>query len=141
MPAPTGDQGTVQYYSGAWRDFGTTANGVAVKELLPLSYSFRMTHEYISLDKTQNIGTNSIIPFNTVLAGINVLDAQNALVENASVSYYSGAWRQIGTTVNGIITKELLLPVSLTFRASLGTKLADKTVNLSTNNNIEIKLP
>jgi hypothetical protein len=134
------DQGTVQYYAGAWREFGKTANGVASKELLPLSYSFRMTHEYVTLDKTQNVGTSNIVLFNTVLATINVLDAQNQPVSGATVSYYSGAWRQIGTTVNGVITKELL-PVSLTFRGALGTKQADKTQNVGTNNNVEIKLP
>jgi len=51
-------------------------------------------------------------------------------------SYYSGAWRQIGNTVNGVITKELL-PVNLSFRVKYGTQQIDKQQNLLTNNMVE----
>ncbi|MGA3288551.1 MAG: hypothetical protein ABSD46_14145 [Bacteroidota bacterium] len=130
------DQGTVQYYSGAWRDLGTTTNGVAKKELLPNNYSFRMTYEYVSIDKAQDISTNNTVSFSTVLCTIRVKNAQNQLVNNALASYYSGAWRQIGNTVNGVITKELL-PVNLSFRVKYGTQQQDKQQNLSTNNVVE----
>jgi len=134
------DQGTVQYYSGAWRDFGTTANGVAVKELLPNNYSFRMTYEYVSNDKAQDIGVNPVVSFTTVLCTIRVKDSQSNPVNDALISYYSGAWRQIGNTVNGEVTKELL-PANLTFRAKLGTTQQDKTQNLAINNLVEFSLP
>ena len=134
------DQGSVQYYSGAWRILGNTINGSVVKELLPNNYSFRMTHEFISLDKTQNVNTNFNVVFNTVLARLNVADNLNQPVNNALISYYSGVWRQIGATVNGLVTKELL-PVNLTFRAAIGTKQIEKTQNISMNNNVELKLP
>ncbi len=134
------DQGTVQYYSGAWRSFGTTSGGTANKELLPNNYSFRMTHEYISMDKSQDISTNNTVSFSTVLCTVRVRNAQNQPVDNAQASYYSGAWRQIGNTVNGEVTKELL-PVNLTFRVKLGTVQQDKAQNLSTNNVVEFSLP
>jgi len=134
------DQGTVQYYSGAWRSFGTTSGGAANKELLPNNYSFRMTHEYISLDKSQDISTNNTVSFSTVLCTVRVKNSQNQPVDNAQASYYSGAWRQIGNTVNGEVTKELL-PVNLTFRVKLGTVQQDKAQNLSTNNVVEFSLP
>ena len=70
MPAPSGDQGTVQYYADAWRTFGTTTNGVAYKELLPINYSFRMTYEYIPNDKQQDISVNSTVTFTTVLCTV-----------------------------------------------------------------------
>ncbi|MGD0339303.1 MAG: VCBS repeat-containing protein [Bacteroidota bacterium] len=130
------DQGTVQYYSGAWRSFGTTSGGSANKELLPNNYSFRMTHEYISMDKSQDISTNNTVSFSTVLCTVRVKNSQNQPVDNAQASYYSGAWRQIGNTVNGEVTKELL-PVNLTFRVKLGTVQQDKAQNLSTNNVVE----
>jgi hypothetical protein len=131
------DAGTVQYYSGAWREFGATTNGVASKELLPNNYSFRMTHEYISKDISQNIGTNNIVNFSTVLCTIRVKDAQNNPVNNAMASYYSGAWRQIGLTVNGEITKELL-PANLSFRVNYNSVQKDKAQNILTNNIVEV---
>jgi hypothetical protein len=134
------DTGTVQYYSGAWRTFGTTTNGIANKELLPNSYSFRMIYAYASLDKTQDLSTNSTVGFATVLCTINAKDAQGNPVNNAQASYYSGAWRIIGMTVNGQITKELL-PVSLSFRVSYNGKTQDKTQNLSTDNIVDFVMP
>ncbi len=133
------DQGTVQYYSGAWRSFGTTTNGIASLELLPNNYSFRMTHEYISNDKAQDVGVNGTLSFTTVLCRVNVKDAQNQPVDNARISYYSGAWRTIGNTVNGTIAKELL-PANLQFRMNLGTAQQDKTQNILTNNIVEFGL-
>jgi hypothetical protein len=134
------DAGTVQYYAGAWRDFGATSNGVATKELLPANYSFRMTYAFASKDMQQNIGTNGTVAFSTVLCTVRVSDSQRQLVSGAAVSYYSGAWRVIGNTVNGEITKELL-PANLSFRASYGGKSQDKAQNLTTNAVVEIVLP
>jgi hypothetical protein len=130
------DQGTVQYYSGAWRTLGTTTNGIATKDLLPNTYSFRMTYEYVSVDKAQDISTNNTVNFSTVLCTIRVKNSQSQPVNSALASYYSGAWRQIGNTVNGEVTKELL-PVNLSFRVKYGTQQQDKKQNLSTNNVVE----
>ena len=134
------DQGTVKYYAGAWRDFGTTVNGAAAKELLPNNYSFRMTYEYISNDKQQNIGSNGIIDFSTVLCRVKINDSQNQPVNNADVKYYAGAWRDFGTTVNGEAVKELL-PTNISFRASAGGVTQDKQQDIGTNSLVEINLP
>jgi adhesin HecA-like repeat protein len=136
IPAPSGDQGTVQYYAGAWRSFGTTTNGSATKELLPNSYSFRMTYEFVSNDKTQDIGTNSTVSYSTVLCTVKVTNMLGQPVDGAQISYYSGAWRAIGPTVNGQITKELL-PANLSFRMSYGGKSQDKQQNLLTSSVVE----
>lgn len=99
-----------------------------------------MMHEYVSVDKTQDLSANTTVSFQTVLCTIRVKDNQNQPVNNAIVSYYSGAWRQIGNTVNGEITKELL-PKSLSFRAKLGTVQKDVTQDLSVNNVVEMNIP
>ncbi len=134
------DTGTVQYYAGAWRAFGTTTGGLGVKQLLPNNYSFRMTYAFVSNDKAQDISTNSTVAFSTVLCTINVTNSQSQPVNNVQASYYSGAWWQIGPTVNGQVTKELL-PANLTFRVTYGTSHQDKTQNLATNNVVGFSIP
>ncbi|OQA63937.1 MAG: hypothetical protein BWY38_03091 [Ignavibacteria bacterium ADurb.Bin266] len=134
------DEGTVQYYAGAWRSFGTTVNGVAYKELLPVNYSFRMTYEYVSNDKQQNLSENPVVDFNTVLCTIKVTNANNQPLEGANTKYYSLAWRDIGlTNSNGEITKELL-PKNLSFRATYNNVSRDKQQDISVNNLVEIML-
>jgi hypothetical protein len=134
------DVGTVQYYAGAWRNFGTTVNGVAYKELLPKNYSFRMTYAYVSNDKQQDLSTNSTVTFSTVLCTVKVTNANNQALEGANIKYYSGAWRDIGlTNVNGETTKELL-PKNLSFRAIYGSVSQDKQQDIGVNSLVEIQL-
>jgi len=133
------DTGTVQYYSGAWRTLGTTKNGAVSLELLPNSYQFSMTYAYVSNNKTQDVGSKNTVTFSTVLATVNVINTQNNPVNNAVVTYYSGAWRQFGNTINGNATKELL-PASLQFRAQSGSVSQNKTQDLSTNPLVVITL-
>jgi len=134
------DEGTVQYYAGAWRSFGTTINGVAYKELLPVNYSFRMTYEYVLNDKQQNLSENPVVDFSTVLCTIKVTNANNQPLEGANTKYYSIAWRDIGlTNSSGEITKELL-PKNLSFRATYNNVSQDKQQDISVNNLVEIML-
>jgi hypothetical protein len=139
MPAPMGDEGTVKYYAGVWREFGATSGGIVTKELLPKQYSLRMTYAYASIDKQQDIGNNPVVSFATVLATVNVTGQQNQPLNGAQVSYYSGAWRTIGETVNGSIARELL-PRTYTFRAAYQGTSADLQQDISQNSTVNIQL-
>ena len=134
------DEGNVQYYAGAWRSFGTTVNGVAYKELLPVNYSFRMTYEYVSIDKQQNLSENPVVDFNTVLCTIKVTNANNQPLEGANTKYYSIAWRDIGLTNSSVEITIELLPKNLSFRATYNNVSRDKQQDISVNNLVEIML-
>ncbi len=133
------DQGTVQYYFSSWKSLGATTNGVAAIELLPGSYTFRMSYETVTNDKVQDISTNSTVDFTTVLCTVRVRNSQSQPVDGALISYYFSSWRQIGTTTNGEVTKELL-PANMTFRMNLGTTQQDKVQNIGTNALVEFSV-
>ncbi|MBL1212894.1 MAG: hypothetical protein HND52_06015 [Ignavibacteriae bacterium] len=130
------EEGIVQYYAGSWRTFGTTTSGTVSNELLPKSYSFRMTHEGVNNDKQQDIGVEDTVSFSTVFCVVQVKDSQNQPVDGAEVKYYSGSWRDIGLTANGEVNKELL-PKNLTFRVIHNGVVQNKQQDIGTNNIVE----
>ncbi|MGD0589894.1 MAG: HEAT repeat domain-containing protein [Bacteroidota bacterium] len=140
MPAPLGDTGIVQFNSGGWQNFGPTSNGVVTKELLPVKYTFRLTYCGSSVSIAQNVDSSATVVFSTVLCTVSVTNTAGSFLNNATVSYNAGGWKLIGTTVNGIVTIELL-PVKIQFRAAYGSKQQSVTQDVSTNPFIAITLP
>ena len=125
------DEDTVKYYAGGWRDFNVTSGGIAVKELLPNSYKFRMSYAYASEDKTQDVVSNPTVSFQTVQVTVNVEDAQEQPVDGAAIKYYSGGWRDFGITANGMVQKELLA-MTYKFRMSYQGSTQNKEQDVST---------
>jgi hypothetical protein len=78
--------GVVTYYASGWKSFGTTdVNGNVSMELLPGSYSFRMSLGGQSNQQSNiNITTVNPLIFNTT----NV-----ALDFNGSITYYASGWK------------------------------------------------
>ncbi|MDM7924742.1 MAG: hypothetical protein QUS35_01885 [bacterium] len=109
------DTGKVQYYSGGWWDMGPTSGGVAVKELLPYNYKFRMTYAKASNEKYQDVGVNPEVVFQTVNARVNLKDSQGNSMDTGEVKYYSNGWWDLGSTSGGAVSKELL-PYNYKFR-------------------------
>ena len=129
------DAGTVQYYSGGWRDIGSTSGGQVTKELLPGSYTFSMNYSFARQEKAQNVATNSTVVFQTTRVTVELRDSANSLMDTGTVQYYSGGWRDIGSTSGGQVTKELL-PGSYTFSMTYGFARQEKSQNITTNSTV-----
>jgi hypothetical protein len=126
------DTGIVQYNSGGWRDFGTTKNGITSKELLPAKYTFRITYGYANNQKTQNTDSNAVVTFQTVKAVVQLQNSQGVLIDSGVIQYNAGGWKEYGTTVNGVASKELL-PNNYTFKMTYAYASKNIQQNIGTN--------
>ena len=127
-------EGSVRYYASGWRTFGDTSGGVAILELLPKSYSFRMTYGSASLEKAQDISDGSPVVFQTVAVRVEVyeIDGEAVPADGVAVRYYASGWRTLGTTTARAAVKELL-PKGYTFRASYQNHSDEKAQNVASD--------
>ncbi len=114
----SGGTGVVRYYTGAWHELGTTVDGQVNKELLPANILFGITHQFVYNEKWQNTSGDANVLFQTKNVVVELRDHTGALIPDsggtATVRYYTGAWHEFGTTVDGQVNKELL-PANILF--------------------------
>jgi 3D (Asp-Asp-Asp) domain-containing protein len=109
------DTGTVRYHSGGWHNMGSTSGGQVSKELLPGSYTFRMTYAAAHQEKSQDIAVDSTVVFQTTKVTVQLKDSTGALMDTGTARYRSRGWHSMGNTSGGQASVELL-PGRYTFR-------------------------
>jgi len=131
MSAPL-DTGKVDYYAGSWNPFGATSIGQVVKELLPYNYKFRMTYAFASNEKYQDVTTNPTVVFQTKNVLVQLRDSQNQILDQGTVQYYGGVWKDFGVTNNGDVRRELL-PYNYKFRMTYAFASNEKYQDVTAN--------
>jgi hypothetical protein len=119
-----------QYYAGGWNTLGGGTTTTSM-ELLPVSYSFRVSYGGASQEKSQNVGTNPDVVFQTALVTMKLLDSNNTTALSAGAQYYAGGWNSFGGG-NTTTTMELL-PVSYSFRVSYAGASKEKSQNVGSD--------
>jgi hypothetical protein len=126
------DTGIVQFNAAGWKNFGTTANGVVTKELLPTKYTFRMTYNGATVSKSQSIDSNLTVVFHTIPAIVQLQTSTGIPLDTGIVQYNASGWKSFGTTTNGIATKELL-PTNYNFRMTYDGATVSQAQSIDSN--------
>jgi hypothetical protein len=124
--------GTAQYYAGGWKTFGVSTTTVAM-ELLPLTYTFKISYAGASLQKSQNVGTNPTVVFQTTLVTMKLLSSTGQEL-GGGAQYYAGGWKTFG---GGTTTTTMeLLPLTYSFKVTYAGSSQQKSQNVASNPNV-----
>ena len=70
--------------------------------------------------------------FQTARVSVQLQDSTGTLIDTGAVQYYAGAWRDVGSTSNGQVIKELL-PGTYTFSMTYAYGRQEKSQNITAN--------
>ncbi|TYP79306.1 DUF4962 domain-containing protein [Paenibacillus methanolicus] len=121
----------VSYYAAGWKSFGTTdASGAANKPLTDGSYTFAITYEGKTIQRTVNTGSQPVVAFQTVQVKVQLKDSSGSPLDGGEVSFYSDNWRTFGPVSGGEVVKELL-PAAYSFAMKYEGKNVQKEQDVS----------
>jgi len=124
--------GRVQYYAGGWKTFGVGATTTAM-ELLPLTYTFRISWAGATQQKSQNVASDPNVVFQTTLVTMKLLSSTNTELSGGA-QYYASGWKTFGGGTTA--TAMELLPLTYTFRISWGGASQQKSQNVASDPNV-----
>jgi hypothetical protein len=127
----------VQYYSGGWKAFGTTgSDGTAKMGLTSGTYNFQISWAGATQQKSQNVGTNPNVVFQTTLVTVKLVSSANVQLSGGA-QYYAGSWKTFG---GGTTTATMeLLPLTYKFQVSYAGASQQINQNTATNPNVIFK--
>ena len=125
--------GVVQYYSGGWQTFGTTAgvDGKVDKDLPDGTYTFQVSYAGASMQKSQNVASDPVVVFQTKLVTMKLLDSAGTTELSGGAQYYANGWKTFG---NGTTTTTMeMLPLTYTFLVSYAGASMQKSQNVASD--------
>jgi flagellar hook capping protein FlgD len=127
--------GVAKYYKSGWKPAGTTdANGTIFLNVAGLSGNipFRMYWKGGSIQKTQNITTNSTVIFQTELVTCELNNSSGGDL-SATFKYYASGWKTFGSGTPTILASMELLPKSYPFRVYYAGGSLQKNQDVGSN--------
>lgn len=103
-----------KYYASGWKTFSTGITPTSM-ELLPDDYPFRAYYKGGSNQKSQDVGTDPNVVFETVNVNMDLLSSTGEALSSDDAKYYASGWKTFGTGVTP--TSMELLPNDYPFRA------------------------
>ena len=131
--------GEAAYRNGSWENIpGTTAANGSLLTALDGNLGtiwFRMIYAGTSIDKAQNVTTNSCVVFQTTNVIVQLKDSHGTLVDpGTDVQYRNSSWDTFGAgfTTGGQVSMELL-PKTYWFRLTYAGTYIDKAQNVASD--------
>jgi hypothetical protein len=101
--------------------------------LPPGTYTFQISYGGASQQKSQNVGTNPNVVFQTVLVTVKLLSSTNRELSGGA-QYYASGWKAFG---GGTTTTTMeLLPLAYTFQVNYGGASQQLSQNVAKNPNV-----
>jgi len=129
----TGDNelaGTSKYYASGWKTFGSGTTTTTM-EMLPVNYTFKVYYGGSSQQKSQNVGNDPLVVFNTVVVTMKLLKSDNTTELVGDAKYYASGWKTFGS--GSTTTTMEMLPGNYTFKVYYGGASQQKSQNVSTD--------
>ena len=127
--------GQLKYYDGGWKDAIDNGDGMFRVETDRSTVSLRMIYAYASQDMADVQVSGGPVIFQTVPCEVQLESSTGQLMDEGTVKYYAGGWRDFGVTSGGTAEKELL-PGTCSFRMAYAGASIDKQWNYSENHTV-----
>jgi len=126
--------GAAKYSGGGWQQFGSGTTTTTM-ELLPNNIKFRVEYAGHANEKYQDVASNPVVEFKTVMVTMKLRDFGNTTDLNGIAKYNGGGWQTFGGGTTE--TTMELLPNNIKFRIEYAGHANEKYQDVSNNPVVE----